>query len=117
MSLDEGAQTPSGAGVHPDDVEKLWALEDRGSSSYDLEVRVRKGDGSFRWFLIRFSALHDENGELMRWYVACTDIDERMRAEEKLHHENHDLREEMVKAAMFDHIVGASMALKDVLSR
>jgi len=29
------------------------------SSSYDLEVRVRKGDGSFRWFLIRFSALRD----------------------------------------------------------
>jgi PAS domain S-box-containing protein len=60
MSLDEWLQTPSGADVHPDDVEKLWAFEDRGSSSYDLEVRVRKGDGSFRWFLIRFSALRDE---------------------------------------------------------
>jgi PAS domain-containing protein len=54
MSLDEWLQTPGGADVHPDDVEKLWAFEDRGSSSYDLEVRVRKGDGSFRWFLIRF---------------------------------------------------------------
>jgi PAS domain-containing protein len=60
MSLDEWLQTPSGVDVQPDDVEKLWAFEDRGSSSYDLEVRVRKGDGSFRWFLIRFSALRDE---------------------------------------------------------
>jgi formate hydrogenlyase transcriptional activator len=117
MSLDEWLQTPSGADVHPDDVEKLWAFEDRGSSSYDLEVRVRKGDGSFRWFLIRFSALHDEKGQLMRWYVACTDIDERKRAEQKLQQENVALREEIDKASMFEEIVGTSRSLKAVLSR
>jgi formate hydrogenlyase transcriptional activator len=117
VSLDEWLETPNGADVHPDDVEKLWAFEDRGSSSYDLEVRVRKGDGSFRWFLIRFSALHDEKGQLMRWYVACTDIDERKRAEEKLQRENVALREEIDKASMFDEIVGTSPALRTVLSR
>src|ERR1700730_2015787 len=117
MSLDEWLQTPSFADVHPDDVEKLWAFEDRGSSSYDQEVRVRKGDGGFRWFLIRFSALHDEKGQLMRWYVACTDIDERKRAEEKLQQENVALREEIDKASMFEEIVGTSRPLKAVLSR
>jgi PAS domain S-box-containing protein len=117
VSLDEWLETPNGADVHPDDVEKLWAFEDRGSSSYDLEVRVRKGDGSFRWFLIRFSALHDEKGRLMRWYVACTDIDERKRAEEKLQRENIALREEIDKASMFEEIVGTSTPLKAVLSR
>jgi PAS domain S-box-containing protein len=117
VSLDEWLQTPSGADVHPDDVEKLWAFEDRDSSSYDLEVRVRKGDGSFRWFLIRFSALHDEKGQLMRWYVACTDIDERKRAEEKLQQENLALREEVAHASMFEEIVGTSPALRTVLSR
>jgi formate hydrogenlyase transcriptional activator len=117
VSLDEWLQTPNGADVHPDDVEKLWAFGDRGSSSYDLEVRVRKGDGSFRWFLIRFSALHDEKGQLMRWYVACTDIDERKRAEEKLQQENVALREEIDKASMFEEIVGTSKSLKAVLSR
>jgi formate hydrogenlyase transcriptional activator len=117
VSLDEWLQTPNGADVHPDDVEKLWAFEDRGSSSYDLEVRVRKGDGSFRWFLIRFSALRDEKGQLMRWYVACTDIDERKRAEEKLQQENVALREEIDKASMFEEIVGTSRPLKAVLSR
>ncbi len=116
-SLDEWLQTPNGADVHPDDVEKLWAFGDRASSSYDLEVRVRKGDGSFRWFLIRFSALHDEKGQLMRWYVACTDIDERKRAEEKLQRENIALREEIDKASMFEEIVGTSTPLKAVLSR
>jgi PAS domain S-box-containing protein len=117
VSLDEWLQTPNGADVHPDDVEKLWAFGDRGSSSYELEVRVRKGDGSFRWFLIRFSALHDEKGQLMRWYVACTDIDERKRAEEKLQRENIALREEIDKASMFEEIVGTSTPLKAVLSR
>ena len=117
MSLDEWLQTPNGADVHPDDVEKLWAFEDRGSSSYDLEVRVRKGDGNFRWFLIRFSALRDEKGQLMRWYVACTDIDERKRVEEKLQQENVALREEIDKASMFEEIVGTSRPLRAVLSR
>jgi formate hydrogenlyase transcriptional activator len=117
VSLDEWLQTPSGADVHPDDVEKLWAFEDRGSSSYDLEVRVRNGDGSFRWFLIRFSALRDEKGQLMRWYVACTDIEDRKRAEEKLQQENVALREEINKASMFEEIVGTSSSLKAVLSR
>ena len=117
VSLDEWLQTPSGADVHPDDVAKLWAFEDRGSSSYDLEVRVRKGDGSFRWFLIRFHALRDEKGQLMRWYVACTDIEDRKRAEEKLQQENVALREEIDKASMFEEIVGTSSSLKAVLSR
>jgi formate hydrogenlyase transcriptional activator len=116
VSLDEWLQTPSGADVHPDDVEKLWTFEDRDSSSYDVEVRVRKGDGSFRWFLIRFSALRDEKGQLMRWYVACTDIDERKRAEEKLQQENVALREEIDKASMFEEIVGTAGALQSVLS-
>jgi PAS domain S-box-containing protein len=116
VSLDEWLQTPNGADVHPDDVEKLWTFEDRDSSSYDLEVRVRKGDGSFRWFLIRFSALRDEKGQLMRWYVACTDIDERKKAEEKLQQENVALREEIDKASMFEEIVGSSVALQSVLS-
>ena len=117
MSLDEWLQIPSVAEVHPYDVEKLWAFEDRGSSSYDLEVRVRKGDGSFRCFLIRFSAPRDEKGQLMRWYVACTDIEDRKRAEEKLQQENVALREEIDKASMFEQIVGTSSSLKAVLSR
>jgi formate hydrogenlyase transcriptional activator len=81
-----------------------------------LELRVLKSDGSFRWFLIRFSALRDEKGQIVRWYVACTDIDERKRAEERLQQENAALREEIDQASMFEEIVGTSPALKAVLS-
>ncbi|HTF70280.1 MAG TPA: PAS domain S-box protein, partial [Edaphobacter sp.] len=115
MSLDEWQQRPVGVDVRPDDFEKLKAFEDRGSSGHELELQVRKGDGSFRWFLIRFNALHDETGQLMRWYVAATDIDERRRAEEKLQQENVAFSEELDKASMFEEIVGTSVALQSVL--
>jgi len=61
--------------------------------------------------------VHDEKGQLTRWYVASTDIDDRKRAEERLQQENVALREEIDKASMFEEIVGTSPALKAVLSR
>ena len=121
VSLDEWRERRGiGDDVHPDDVEPLLAAADRASSSgsaHELELRVRKGDGSYRWFLSRFNPVHDDHGQIMRWYVACTDIEDRKRAEERLQQENVALREEIDKAAMFEENVGTSPALKSVLSR
>ena len=119
MSLDEWLQKrPLGDEVHPDDMERLIAEGIRAAgSAYELEVRVRKGDGSFRWFLSRFNPLHDDNGQVKRWFIASTDIEDRKQAEEKLQQENVALREEIDKASMFEEIVGASAALKGVLTR
>jgi len=119
ISLEEWRQRGEvGDEVHPDDVERLIANRERASgSAYELELRVRKGDGTFRWILSRFSPLHDEKGQITRWYIASTDIDDRKRAEERLQYENVALREEIDKASMFEEIVGTSLALKSVLSR
>jgi formate hydrogenlyase transcriptional activator len=81
-----------------------------------LELRVRKGDGSYRWFGARFNPVLDDN-EIIRWHVACTDIDDRKRVEETLRNENILLREEIDRSSMFEEIVGASPALQAVLSR
>src|SRR5713226_3258755 len=117
MSLDEWLQREGiGGEVHPDDLERLNRAASSGSA-YELELRVRKGDGSFRWFLSRFNPLHDEKGQIKRWYIASTDIDDRKGIEEKLQQENVALREEIDKASMFEEIVGTSPALKSVLSR
>ena len=120
MSLDEWRKKRGISDeVHPDDVKRLSAAADRASSSgsaYELELRVRKGDGSFRWFLSRFNPVRDERGQLTRWYLASTDIDDRKRAEERLQQENVALREEIAKASMFEDIVGTSPALQAVLS-
>src|SRR6202047_2993838 len=83
----------------------------------ELEMRLRAGDGTYRWFLVRSNPLRDDQGQLVRWYVACTDIEDRKRAEERLQQENVALREEIDRASMFEEIVGTSSALQTVLSR
>ena len=120
VSLDEWRQRGPGLSIHPEDVDRLYAHADRASSTgvpYEVEARVRKHDGSYRWFQFRFNPVRDEQGEITRWYWACTDIDDRKRAQERLEQENVALREEIDKTSMFEEIVGASSALKALLSR
>ena len=109
-----------GDALHPDDWERATSHFDGSVSSgagFELELRLRKGDGSYRWFLARCNPVRDDKGQIMRWYLALTDVDERKRAEEKLQQENIALREEIDKASMFEEIVGTSRPLKTVLSR
>jgi PAS domain S-box-containing protein len=106
--------------VHPDDGERVNGHFDRAFSrgaSFELELRLRKGDATYRWFLARCNSVRDDKGQITRWYLACTDIEDRKRAEERLRQENVALREEIDKASMFEEIVGTSPALKSVLSR
>ena len=106
--------------VHPDDFDRVKAVVDRSvanPAAYEAEMRLRRGDRTYRWFLVRYNPLHDDQGLLVRWYLSCTDIDDRRRAEERLQQENVALREEVDKASMFEEIVGASPALTAVLSR
>ena len=107
--------------VHPDDVAS-GALEERERAilrgePWEGELRLRRKDGQYRWFLIRSNPLRDQEGNVMRRYATATDIDDRKRAEERVRKENVALREEIDKASMFEEIVGSSAALKDVLSR
>jgi PAS domain S-box-containing protein len=120
ISLDEWRHRSFAAEVHPDDSERLKAYAARALSNgaaYELEVRLRKADGSYRWFLARYNPVLDDKGRVVRWYVACTDIEDRKRAEERLQQENVALREEIDAASMFEEIVGTSPALQTVLSR
>jgi PAS domain S-box-containing protein len=122
FSLEEWCQSPGGRGnyVYPDDDERSDFVFDRAvarASADELEVRLRRRDGRYRWFLARFNPLHDEEGQITRWYVTGTDIEDRKQAEDRLRQENVALREEIDKASMFEEIVGTSPALKRVLSR
>jgi PAS domain S-box-containing protein len=121
LSFEEWMQTSEpGAFVHPDDKARDRESFNRAlatGSAYELEMRLRKGGGSYRWFLVRLNPVRDDKGQINRWYVACTDIEDRKRAEEKLQQENVALREEIDRASMFEEIVGTSPALQTVLSR
>ena len=126
LSLEEWRQTPGGFFrpgffIHPDDRERVARAYSDGThssgSTYELEMRVQRADGNYRWFLVRFNPLHDDKGQVTRWYVASTDIEDRKQAEDRLRSENVALREEIDQASMFEEIVGTSPALKSVLSR
>jgi formate hydrogenlyase transcriptional activator len=105
---------------HPEDVERLrderTAALSRGVP-FEYELRVRRSmDGQYRWLLIQYNPLRDEQGEIIRWYATGTDIDDRKQAEEKTLQENVVLREQIDQVFMFEEIVGSSPALKTVLS-
>lgn len=121
LGLDEWRRTEAlGAFIHPDDREQELAYFARAhsdGSAGQLELRLRGGDGSYRWFLARYNSVRDNDGQILRWYVSCTDIEDRKRSEERLALENVALREEIDRASMFEEIVGASPALQSVLSR
>jgi len=105
---------------HPEDLERVNTERQHGlkqSVPFELEVRIRRKDGQYRWFLIRYNPLRDEEGRIIRWYGTGTDIDDRKRAEERTHKENLALREEINSASMFEEIVGSSKAIRSVLTQ
>jgi formate hydrogenlyase transcriptional activator len=106
--------------IHPDDLERVQSECQRGLASgaqFEIERRARGKDGRYRWFLFRHKPLLDKEGRIARWFLTATDIEDRKREEEGIRKENIALREEIVKASMFEEIVGASPALQAVLDR
>ena len=105
---------------HSDDWERL-ARETQSKFlsglPHEFEVRIRRKDGEYRWFLTRWNSLKDEQGRVTRWYSATFDIDDLKQAQQRLQNENIALREEIDHASMFEEIVGSSAALHGVLSQ
>jgi len=72
---------------HPDDLDRVRATREDAVSrgvSWEVETRLLRKDGQYRWFLIRFNPLRDEHGNIIRWYAAGTDIHDRKQAEAEL---------------------------------
>jgi formate hydrogenlyase transcriptional activator len=123
VTLDDWfANRPSPDGrpeIHQDDAARLLADWETASSNclpFEVEVRIRGGDGNYRWFLARFSLVADDAGRKLRWYCACTDIEDRKRHEERLLEENAALRAEMSQSSLADEIVGSSESLRRMLA-
>lgn len=73
--------------LHPDDVAaalEAWRRASVAGEEYQMEQRLRSADGSYRWFLVRALPLRDEQGNVVKWYGTCTDIDDRKQVEEAL---------------------------------
>jgi len=111
---------------HPDDLPRIFKVFEKATATgqaVEVEGRIRRRDGVYRWFLIRANPLRDESGAIVRWYGTDADIEDRKQAEEevrrlkdRLQDENVILREQIDRTQMFEEIVGESGALKVAVS-
>ena len=86
--------------IHQDDKDRIIkALEDhlKVNTPYNVEYRVRKKDGEWRWWSARGNALLDEQGKPYKMIGSITDITDRKSAEESLR-ESHQFIEEIINS-------------------
>jgi PAS domain S-box-containing protein len=70
--------------MHPEDLSRVtekWLKDMAAGEPSEDEMRLRRADGEYRWFLIRTVPLHDEEGNIVKWYGTSTDIEDRKQAE------------------------------------
>src|SRR5439155_16844559 len=73
--------------IHPEDVSRVmekWGRDMAAGNLYEDEMRLRRADGEYRWFLVRTAPLFDEQRKILKWYGTSTDIEDRKQAEEAL---------------------------------
>ncbi len=85
MSVEESAGDRRWAqALHPDDMVRTfeaWQDVRESGDSFEIEYRLRRHDGQYRWFLGRAQCVRNEAGKVVKWFGTCTDIDDRKRAE------------------------------------
>ena len=96
LTLEQGKGWGWKVVVHPDDLDRLireWLALLNDPKPGELETRIRRYDGEYRWFLIRVLPEFDAEGNVVRWLGSDTDIEDRKRAETKLLKDERELRQ------------------------
>ena len=86
LTLEQYAPDKAGP-IHPQDrarVFEKWGKQMSIGEPYDDEMRLRRADGDYRWFLVRTVPMRDESGNILKWYGVSIDIEDRKRAEDAL---------------------------------
>jgi PAS domain S-box-containing protein len=87
LSLAEGLEEPTRV-VHREDLPRVmenWLADMAAGKPSEQEMRLRRVDGEYRWFLVRTVPLRDERGNIVKWYGSSIDIEDRKRAEKELY--------------------------------
>jgi formate hydrogenlyase transcriptional activator len=95
LTLEQGRGWGWKVVVHPDDLDQLvrdWRSLLDAPKPGELETRIRRYDGEYRWFLIRVIPQFDVEGNVVRWFGSNTDVEDRKRAETKLLKDERELR-------------------------
>ena len=95
--------------VHTEDRDRLldfWRRLLASGEAGEIEARLRRYDGEYRWFLFRVEPVRDNHGDIFKWYGANTDIEDRKRAEALLAAEKRTLE-----------MIANGVCLTDILER
>ena len=82
--------------LHPEDrarTREAWMRAVEGKADYDIEYRMRRRDGVYRWFKARATPFRNGRGEIIKWFGTSTDIDRQIRTERELRRANQDLEQ------------------------
>ncbi len=95
--------------IHPNDLSQCldnWTTALRTGEDFEVEYRLRRHDGEYRWHVARATAGRDTDGKIIRWFGTCTDIDAEKATEAKLnHYARHDTLTNLPNRAEFmDHL-------------
>jgi diguanylate cyclase (GGDEF)-like protein/PAS domain S-box-containing protein len=87
--------------IHPDDLpfsREQWAKSLRDGSSFEMEQRLRDTTQGYRWQLVRAIPVRDAAGAIMKWFGACTDIEEQKQTLQALEGQIKDRSAELADA-------------------
>ena len=87
LTVDEAYGTGWHAAIHPDDLPELlecWRSLLAAGAPGEMQARLRRFNGDYRWFLIRACPLTDASGQIVKWCGMNMDIEDRRRSEEAL---------------------------------
>ena len=65
--------------IHPDDIPAVverWSASLASGSEYEVEFRIRRHDGAYRWHLVRAVPMRNDHGDVVRWIGSNTDIED-----------------------------------------
>jgi PAS domain S-box-containing protein len=94
FSREQGMGWGWGGTIHPDDfdrVEANWRAALAAGEPVEHELRCRRADGSYHWFLYRSLPLRDDGGNVVKWYGTLTNIDALKETESALQMREHQL--------------------------
>jgi diguanylate cyclase (GGDEF)-like protein/PAS domain S-box-containing protein len=73
--------------LHPDDRQPVWDAWQKATAArgvYSVEIRLRRADGAYRWWLVRGVPQLDGAGNIIKWFGTSTDIHDLKTAEIKI---------------------------------
>src|ERR1700733_8956975 len=94
FSREQGTGWGWGSAIHPEDFDRVlenWRAAVAAGTPVEHELRCRRKDGTYHWFLYRGLPLRDDEGNVVKWYGTLTNIDTLKETERALQMREHEL--------------------------